>query len=168
MDHLPSVQEIVFSWPWILRTMAFYPFHFFVRRESFQSDWYFRGQLNKTGQSDCRKRTMNFNQSRLNQSRVDRKQQLKPKFLELFTVRIILWSDWPVLSDPGNSRSVKSLFFSLLLWVKLFLRATFLLACISREIGDVNAQATFRPEWEKTEGEGRQCGCLDCFEPLAS
>ena len=44
---------------------------------------------------------MNFNQSRFNQSRVDGKQQLKPKILELFTVRIIMRSDWPILSDPG-------------------------------------------------------------------
>ena len=33
---------------------------------------------------------MNFNQSQLNQSQVDRKQKLKPTILELFTVRIIL------------------------------------------------------------------------------
>ena len=46
---------------------------------------------------------MNFNQSRLDQSRVDGKQQLKPKSLELFTVRIIMRSDWPLLTDPGNS-----------------------------------------------------------------
>ena len=61
----------------------------------------FPGYLNKAGQSDWRTRTMNFNQSQLNQSREDRKQQLKPKILELFTV-CIMWSDWPVLSDPGN------------------------------------------------------------------
>ena len=61
------------------------------------------GHLNKTGQSDCRTRTMNFKQSWLNQSLVDGKQQLKPKSLELFTVLIIMWSDWPVLSNPGNS-----------------------------------------------------------------
>ena len=46
---------------------------------------------------------MNFNQSRLKQSRQDGKQRLKSKILELFTVRILLWSDWPVLSDPGRT-----------------------------------------------------------------
>ena len=45
--------------------------------------------------------TINFNQSWLNQSRVDGKQ--KKKNLELFTVCIIMWSDCPVSSDPGNS-----------------------------------------------------------------
>ena len=33
---------------------------------------------------------MNFNQNRLDQSREDGKQQLKPQLLELFTVRIIM------------------------------------------------------------------------------
>ena len=56
-----------------------------------------------TGQSDCRTRTMNFNQSRLNQLRVDGNQQLKPPILELFTVGIIMLSDWLVISDLGHS-----------------------------------------------------------------
>ena len=33
---------------------------------------------------------MNFNQSRLNQSRVHRKQLLKPQILELFTIHSVI------------------------------------------------------------------------------
>ena len=53
-----------------------------------QCDYCYRGQLNKTGQSDYMTRTMNFDQSRLNQSRVVGKQRLKPQSFELFTFRI--------------------------------------------------------------------------------
>ena len=62
----------------------------FLRVWSLQCEYYYRGHLNKSGQSDYRTITINFNQSRLKQSRVDGKQQLKPKSLELFTVRFII------------------------------------------------------------------------------